>query len=136
MIHMIDMIDDYRTEMSGFLISPIHSFIAILIYFVAVESQGCDFAEDYWEGCKPAKSKKSKAAAPAKESKPSKAAKPEPKAKAKAKAKAAAKDGKKEEKPKPKAKAAPAKPETKMDDKAPGKTSKHPKALNLKACTL
>ena len=114
MIHMIDMIDDYRTEMSGFLISPIHSFIAILIYFVTVESQGCDFAEDYWEGCKPAKSKKSKAAAPAKESKPSKAAKPEPKAKAKAKA--AAKDGKKEEKPKPKAKAAP-KPETKVADK-------------------
>ena len=74
-------------------------------------------AEDYWETCKPAKSKKSKAAAPTKESKPSKAAKPEPKAKAKAKAKAAAKDGKKEEKPKPKPKAAP-KPETKMDDKA------------------
>ena len=98
----------------GFLISPIHSFIAILLYFVTVESQGCDLAEDYWEGCKPAKSKKSKAAAPAKESKPSKAAKPEPKAKAKAKA--AAKDGKKEEKPKPKAKAAP-KPETKVADK-------------------
>ena len=74
-----------------------------------------DPVEDYWESCKPAKSKKSKAAAPAKESKPSKAAKPEPKAKAKAKA--AAKDGKKEEKPKPKAKAAP-KPETKADDKA------------------
>ena len=77
-------------------------------------SQGCHFAEDYWESCKPAKSKKSKAAAPAKESKPWKAAKPEPKAKAKAKA--AAKDGKKEEKPKPKAKAAP-KPETKVADK-------------------
>ena len=73
-------------------------------------------AQDYWETCKPAKSKKSKAAAPTKESKPSKGAKPEPKAKAKAKAKAAAKDGKKEEKPKPKAKAAP-KPETKTDDK-------------------
>ena len=95
--------------------------------------QGCHFAEDYWESCKPAKSKKSKAAAPAKESKPSKAAKPEPKAKAKAKA--AAKDGKKEEKPKAKAKAAPAKPETKTDDKA-GKTSKQPKALNLKTCTV
>ena len=93
----------------------------ILFAYRAVQSR---LAEDYWETCKPAKSKKSKAAAPTKESKPSKAAKPEPKAKAKAKAKAAAKDGKKEEKPKPKAKAAP-KPETKMDDKAPGVSSVH-----------
>ena len=90
------------------------AFGETLFAYRAVQSR---LAEDYWETCKPAKSKKSKAAAPTKESKPSKAAKPEPKAKAKAKAKAAAKDGKKEEKPKPKPKAAP-KPETKMDDKA------------------
>ena len=97
------------------------AFGETLFAYRAVQSR---LAEDYWETCKPAKSKKSKAAAPTKESKPSKAAKPEPKAKAKAKAKAAAKDGKKEEKPKPKAKAAP-KPETKMDDKAPGVSSVH-----------
>ena len=65
------------------------AFGETLFAYGAVQSR---LAEDYWESCKPAKSKKSKAAAPAKESKPSKAAKPEPKAKAKAKAKAAAKD--------------------------------------------
>ncbi|CAK9087009.1 unnamed protein product [Durusdinium trenchii] len=66
--------------------------------------------EEYWEACKPARAKKSKAA-PAKESKPSAKAKSKPDPKAKAK------DGKKDEKPKPKAKAAPTKPETKTDDK-------------------
>ena len=90
-----------------------------------------DPVEDYWESCKPAKSKKSKAAAPAKESKPSKAAKPEPKAKAKAKA--AAKDGKKEEKPKPKAKAAP-KPETKADDKASLEAANDQRVLSCSWC--
>ncbi|CAK9087008.1 unnamed protein product [Durusdinium trenchii] len=66
--------------------------------------------EEYWEACKPARAKKSKAA-PAKESKPSAKAKSKPDPKAKAK------DGKKDEKAKPKAKAAPTKPETKTDDK-------------------